>query len=88
MSHYDDMYNMCCQYHGKRVRIREKCGKVHVGTITRVDRGMVWLMPEGGMGGGYGFGWGWGGGWGGGGFGYGIALGAIAGIALAGAFFW
>lgn len=84
MSQYNDLYNTCCQYHGKRVRIREKCGKMHVGTITRVDRGMVWIMPDRGMGGGYGFGWGWGGG----GFGYGIALGAIAGIALAGAFFW
>ena len=84
MSQYNDLYNTCCQYHGKRVRIREKCGKMHVGTITRVDRGMVWIMPDRGMGGGYGFGWGYGGG----GFGYGIALGAIAGIALAGAFFW
>lgn len=87
MGQYNDMYNMCCQYQGKRVRITDTEGKMHVGTITRVDRRRVWLMPDGGMGGGgYGFGWGWG--YGGGGFGYGIALGAIAGIALAGAFFW
>ncbi|KGR84333.1 hypothetical protein [Lysinibacillus odysseyi] len=84
MGQYNDMYNMCCQYHGKRVRITDNQGKVHVGTITRVDRRQVWLMPDRGMGG-YGFGWGWGYG---GGFGYGIALGAITGIALAGAFFW
>ncbi len=84
MGQYNDMYNMCCQYHGKRVRITDNQGNVHVGTITRVDRRQVWLMPDRGMGG-YGFGWGWGFG---GGFGYGIALGAITGIALAGAFFW
>lgn len=91
MGQYNDMYNMCCQYHGKRVRISDNQGRMHVGTITRVDRKQVWLMPVGGMGG-YGFGWGggWGGGfgYGGGGFGYGIALGAITGIALATAFFW
>lgn len=86
MGQHHNMYDMCCQYHGKRVRITDNQGRVHVGTITRVDRRQVWLMPDRGMGyGGYGFGWGWGFG---GGFGYGIALGAITGIALAGAFFW
>ena len=78
-----DMYNLCKQYHGKMVCITDKQGKKHVGRITNVDRRMVYIQPRGGFGG-YGFGWGWGGG----GFGYGIALGAIAGIALAGAFFW
>lgn len=87
MGQYNDMYNMCCQYHGKRVRISDNQGRMHVGTITRVDRKQVWLMPVGGMGG-YGFGWGGGFGYGGGGFGYGIALGAITGIVLATAFFW
>lgn len=77
-----DMYNLCKQYHGKMVCITDKQGKKHVGRITNVDRRMVYIQPRGGFGG-YGFGY-----WGGGGFGYGIALGAIAGIALAGAFFW
>lgn len=77
-----DMYNLCKQYHGKMVCITDKCGKKHVGRITGVDRKMVYIQPRGGFGG-YGFGF-----WGGPGFGYGIALGAIAGVALAGAFFW
>jgi len=77
-----DMYNLCKQYHMKMVYITDKQGKRHVGRITNVDRRMVYIQPRGGFGG-YGFGY-----WGGGGFGYGIALGAIAGIALAGAFFW
>ena len=77
-----DMYNLCKQYHGKMVCITDKQGKKHVGRITNVDRQMVYIQPRGRFGG-YGFGY-----WGGGGFGYGIALGAIAGIALAGAFFW
>lgn len=45
---------------------------------------MVWIMPDGGFGG-YGIGY-WG--FGGSGFGIGIAIGAIAGIALANAFWW
>ena len=65
------------------MRITDKQGKVHVGRITNVDQNMVWIRPENNFGG-YGFGfWGFGPG-----LGYGIALGAIAGIALAGAFFW
>ena len=77
------VYNLCCKYHGQRVRITDKQGKVHVGKITKVDQNMVWIRPENNFGG-YGFGfWGFGPG-----FGYGIALGAIAGVALAGAFFW
>ncbi|RSK27268.1 hypothetical protein EJF36_10460 [Bacillus sp. HMF5848] len=78
------MYELCCKYHGKVVRIEDRNGRVHVGRITRVSREKVYIQPTGAGRnlGGYGFGWGWG--WGG----YGIALGAIAGIALAGLFFW
>ena len=85
---HSHMYNLCKQYHGKMVCITDKHGNRHVGRITHVDRRMVYIHPRGGFGG-YGFGyWGGYGGWGGRGFGFGIALGAIAGIALAGAFFW
>lgn len=80
-----EMYDLCCQYQGKRVRITDTDGRVHVGRITNVDRKMVWLEPDRGFGGyrlGY---WGWGPRPG---FGYGIAIGAIAGIALASLFFW
>ncbi len=80
----NDAYNMCCQYHGKRVRITDKQGRLHVGRITKVDNRQVWLMPDGKYGG-YGIGF-WGG-YGGSGFGYGILLGGIAGIALASVFF-
>jgi len=80
----NDAYNLCCQYQGKRVRITDKQGKVHVGHITKVDKRHVWLMPDGRYGG-YGIGF-WGG-YGGAGFGYGILLGGIAGIALASFFF-
>ncbi|KOS63193.1 hypothetical protein FJQ98_24630 [Lysinibacillus agricola] len=79
-----DTYNLCCNYHGKRVRIMETCGRVHYGEITRVDRRQVWILPDRRFGG-YGLGY-WG--WGGSGFGVGIALGAVAGIALAPLFFW
>lgn len=75
-------YNLCCKYQGKRVRITDNGGNMHVGRITRVDNRNVWLMPDAG---GYGIGfWGFGAGVG---FGYGIALGAITGIALASVFF-
>ena len=89
-----DAYNLCSRYQGKMVRIRCNDGTEHVGQITKVDRRMVWINPQSGMGG-YGLGWGWGGyGYGPGygyyrpGFGVGIALGAIVGIGLASAFFW
>lgn len=87
---HQHMYDLCCQYHGKRVRITDHSGHVHVGTITRVSRRRVWIMPDGGVGGGgYGFGWAYGPyGYGYPGVGYGIALGAIAGIALTTAFLW
>lgn len=77
-----DAYSLCCKYHGKRVRISDSSGKVHVGEITRVDRKQVWILPDRRYSG-YGLGfWGFGG-YGGEGFGYGIALGTILGIALA-----
>jgi hypothetical protein len=80
-------YNLCCQYHGKRVRIEERGGRVHYGEITRVDRRQVWILPDRRFGG-YGLGyWGYGG-YGGAGFGVGIALGTVAGIALAPLLFW
>ena len=83
-----NMYHLCCKHQGKMVRITEHCGRVHVGRITGVDRRMVYIQPHRGFGG-YGFGyWGWGRPYGYGGLGYGVALGAIAGVALAGAFFW
>lgn len=72
---------------GKKVHITEKNGRRHVGTITKVDQHMVWIMPDDFGGYGIGF-WGPGWGWGGSGLGIGIALGAIAGIALAGGFWW
>jgi hypothetical protein len=84
------MYGLCCRYQGKTVRIREHNGREHVGRIARVSPNRVYIEPVGGRGrlGGYGYGFdgrGYGYGYG---FGYGIALGAIAGIALAGLFFW
>lgn len=80
----NELYNLCCKYHGKRVRIVDREGRVHHGEVTRVSRNMVWIRPNEDLGG-YGLGFF---GFGGYGFGYGIALGAIAGIALATAFFW
>lgn len=82
--HAKDVYNMCCRHMGKKVCITEKSGRRHVGTITKVERDMVWIMPDRRMGG-YGIGF-WG--FGGGGLGIGIAIGAIAGIALARSFWW
>lgn len=80
----NEAYNLCCRYQGKRVRITDNRGNIHVGRISKVDNRMVWLMPENNMGG-YSIGF-----WGLGepGFGYGIALGAITGIALASIFFF
>ena len=82
--HPGKAYELCCRHMGKKVHIAEKSGRRHVGTITKVDRDMVWIMPERGFGGlGLGF-WGFGGS----GLGIGIAIGAIAGIFLANAFWW
>lgn len=86
MSQYN-VYDLCCKYHGKVVRITDRTGRVHVGQITRVSRSMVWIRPNSNLGGyGYGFYGGYGIGYGG--FGYGLALGAITGVVLASAFFW
>ena len=80
------LYNQCCKYQGRNVRITCRDGRVHVGEITRVSRNMVWIRPTGSLGGyGYGF---YGGYRRNRGFGIGIALGAITGIVLASAFFW
>lgn len=79
--HPKEAYDLCCKYQGKRVRITDNQGNLHVGRITQVDNCQVWIMPDRN---GYGIGF-WG--FGGAGFGYGIALGAITGIALAGLFF-
>lgn len=81
--HPREVYDLCCRHMGKRVCITEKSGRRHVGRITRVERDMIWIMPDGGRGG-YGIGF-----WGFGrrsGLGIGIAIGLIAGIALASAF--
>ncbi|WP_246938510.1 hypothetical protein [Bacillus pinisoli] len=88
MSH--DIYGLCCRYQGKVVKINEHNGRVHYGRITRVSRNNVYLEPIGSRGGlgGYGY-WGYGYGYGYGyGGGYRVALGVIAGVALAGLFFW
>lgn len=78
----NELYNLCCRYYGKRVRIVDREGRVHLGEVTRVSRNMVWIRPDEDLGG-YGLGF-----FGFGGFGFGIALGAIVSIALATAFFW
>ncbi|WP_413073397.1 MULTISPECIES: hypothetical protein [unclassified Shouchella] len=79
----NDNYRMCQDHMGKCVYITERCGKRHYGRITKVDQNNVFIQPLGNRGFGYGYGYGWGYG-----IGYPIALGAIAGIALAGLFFW
>lgn len=75
-------YDLCCKYHGKMVCITDRRGNKHIGRITKVDRDMVWILPNRGRGG-YGLGF-----WGfrRSGFGIGIALGTILGIALVAAF--
>ncbi|KAA0546727.1 hypothetical protein FZW96_15450 [Bacillus sp. BGMRC 2118] len=80
------MYGLCCKYQGKVVRIREHNGREHIGRISRVSPNRVFIEPTGPRGGfGYGF---YGGGYYRGYGAYSLALGAIAGIALAGLFFW
>lgn len=86
----DQIYRLCCQYRGKVVRIHDRFGRVHVGRIVNVNRHKVFIQPfirrnPGGFGyyGGY-YG-GYGGYWG---APFALALGFIAGIALAGLFFW
>jgi hypothetical protein len=90
-----DLYNLCCRYHGRKVRVTCRDGSVHVGEITRIDRDKVWIRPNGNTGG-YGLGFSEGFGrerfrrerFGRERFGIGFAFGAITGIALASAFFW
>lgn len=81
--HPTEIHDRCRRYMGDRVVITEKCGRRHIGRLTRVDREMVWIIPEREFGR-YGIGY-----WGFGrrDFGVGIAIGAIAGIVLASAFF-
>ncbi|PLR66145.1 hypothetical protein [Bacillus sp. UMB0893] len=83
-------YNLCCQYHGKVVRISDRFGNQHVGRIMNVTRNKVYIQPFGGRrrggyglgfyGGGYGYGYGYGG--------YGIGLAFITGVVLGGLLFW
>lgn len=76
-------YDLCCRYQGKVVRINDTRGRMHVGRINRVTRNKVYIEPmtqRGGYSFGY-YGYGYG-------YPYGIGLGFIAGIALAGLFFW
>lgn len=80
-----NVYDLCCKYHGRVVRVTDRTGRVHVGEITRVNRSMVWIRPTSNIGG---YGYGFYGGYGYRGFGVGIALGAITGIVLASAFLW
>ncbi|MGA3599515.1 MULTISPECIES: hypothetical protein [Lysinibacillus] len=77
-----DTYNLCCKYHGKRVRITDASGRVHVGEITMVDRKHVWILPDRRYGG-YGLGFFGRRNFRRPGFGVGIVLGTIIGIALA-----
>lgn len=78
-----DLYNICCRYHGRNVRITLNDGSFHVGKVTRISRNMVWIQPIGNTGG---YGLGFFGGFGR--FGIGFAFGAITGIVLASAFHW
>lgn len=86
-------YERCCEYKGRPVVITTTDGRAHRGIVERVDRRHVYLRPTGGGRGGLGYSPWWAYGYGGGGFyrpgyGYAVALGAIAGVALATAFFW
>ncbi|MFY4776875.1 hypothetical protein [Metabacillus sp. RGM 3146] len=82
-------HGICQRYHGQNVRITHRDGNVHVGRIVRVTPTHVFIQPYRGRGGGYGMGY-YGRRYGGYGWGaaYGIGLGFIAGVALAGIFFW
>ncbi|WLR43335.1 hypothetical protein LC087_03880 [Bacillus carboniphilus] len=81
MSRY--YHDVCNRYRGRHVRITEKCGRVHTGRIVNVTPNQVFIQPSG-RARGYGYGY----------YGYpyfpayGIGLGLIAGVALAGLFFW
>ncbi|GAA3324106.1 hypothetical protein GCM10020331_050650 [Ectobacillus funiculus] len=38
-------YSLCCQYHGKVVRIHDINGQVHLGRVVDVTDESVWLEP-------------------------------------------
>ena len=38
-------YSLCCQYHGKVVRVHDINGQVHLGRIIDVTDESVWLQP-------------------------------------------
>ena len=82
-----NFYHLCCKHVGRTVRLTCHDGRIHTGRITHVTNRHVWIQPVGGAGG---FGYGFYGGYRYGRYGYGypIALAAIAGFALATAFFW
>lgn len=80
------LYNQCCSYKGRYVNLQHKNGQSYYGRVVNVDSEHVYL--DMGRGGGRGYGYGYYGG-----YGYGnnvvpFAFGAIAGLALAGAFFF
>lgn len=78
-------YQLCNRHRGKVVHITHRNGRRYTGRIRHVDRNFVYLEPAGRGLGGLGYGW-WGPWYPG--FGYRVALGAIAGIAIAGLVFW
>ncbi|MEK4564395.1 hypothetical protein MKX54_06965 [Alkalihalobacillus sp. FSL R5-0424] len=83
------LYQQCCSYKGRYVNIQHKNGQSYYGRIVDVDDKHVYV-DMGRNGGGRGFGYNGGYGYYGG---YGsnvvpFAFGAIAGLALAGAFFF
>ncbi|MEC1259966.1 hypothetical protein P9D34_05775 [Bacillus swezeyi] len=82
-------YRFCQQNVGRVARITDRGGRVHVGRIVRVSPNKVFIAPMVRRGRpGFGYGYGYYGGWWGWGPVYGLGLGLIAGVALAGLFFW
>lgn len=37
----NELYNLCCKYHRKRVRIVDREGRLHLSEVTSVSRNMV-----------------------------------------------
>ncbi|MGE7664635.1 hypothetical protein ACQKMN_02860 [Ureibacillus composti] len=79
---HGEVYDLCCSFKGKRVCITDRNGRKHVGHITRIERDIVWIMPDRDCGG-YGVGY-----FRRDRFGVGIAIGFIAGVVLAPLFFF